>query len=95
MHPAQQSLGSTALEGGASTWELSHLAGTMTFGEQNTEEEAWEQLDYAVSQGVNFIDTAELYPVPPRPETCGTTEEYIGRCVAPPPGGARNGGDWL
>lgn len=89
----------------------------MTWGEQNSEEEAWEQLDYAVSQGINFIDTggsharckraqarqrspwlsahasclpsptvgcrlptaAELYPVPPRPETCGRTEEYIGR----------------
>ncbi|GAB4816568.1 hypothetical protein N2152v2_003614 [Parachlorella kessleri] len=51
----------------------------MTWGEQNTEAEAVEQLDYALSQGVNFIDTAELYPVPPRPETCGTTEEIIGR----------------
>ncbi|PRW59049.1 aldo keto reductase [Chlorella sorokiniana] len=53
--------------------------GTMAWGEQNTEEEAWEQLDYALAHGVNFIDTAELYPVPPRPETCGRTEEMIGR----------------
>ncbi|EFN51689.1 hypothetical protein CHLNCDRAFT_27720 [Chlorella variabilis] len=58
------------------------LQGTMTFGEQNSEEEAWEQLDYAVGQGVNFIDTAELYPVPPSPETCGRTEEIVGRWMA-------------
>ncbi|KAL4428585.1 hypothetical protein ABPG77_008897 [Micractinium sp. CCAP 211/92] len=65
---------------GSSDLEVSIVClGTMTWGEQNTEEEAWEQLDYAVSQGINFIDTAELYPVPPRPETCGRTEEYIGR----------------
>ena len=43
--------------------------GTMTWGEQNTEAEAHEQLDYALSQGINFIDTAEMYAVPPRPET--------------------------
>ena len=52
--------------------------GTMTWGEQNTEQEAWEQLDYATGKGVNFIDTAELYPVPRREETQGRTEEYIG-----------------
>lgn len=52
--------------------------GTMTFGEQNTEAEAHEQLDYAVEQGINFIDTAELYAVPSRPETYGLTERYIG-----------------
>ena len=40
--------------------------GTMTFGEQNTEAEAHAQLDHAVDAGVNFIDTAEMYPVPPR-----------------------------
>ena len=43
--------------------------GTMTFGEQNTESEAHEQLDYATANGVNFIDAAEMYPVPPRAET--------------------------
>ncbi len=53
--------------------------GTMNFGEQNTEAEAREQLDYALAQGINFIDTAELYPVAPRAETCGRTEEFIGR----------------
>ncbi|MDH3322258.1 MAG: aldo/keto reductase [Flavobacteriaceae bacterium] len=52
--------------------------GTMTFGEQNTEVEAHEQLNYAADQGVNFIDTAELYSVPGRKETQGLTEKYIG-----------------
>jgi len=52
--------------------------GTMTFGEQNTEAEAHQQLDYALDHGVNFIDTAELYPIPPKPETQGRTESYIG-----------------
>ncbi|WP_455366244.1 NADP(H)-dependent aldo-keto reductase [Kaarinaea lacus] len=52
--------------------------GTMTWGEQNTESEAHQQLDYALERGVNFIDTAELYPVPPRAETYGLTEQYIG-----------------
>jgi len=52
--------------------------GTMTYGQQNTEAEAHEQLDFAVDQGVNFIDTAELYPVPAKAETQGRTEEYIG-----------------
>ncbi|HHS96448.1 MAG TPA: NADP(H)-dependent aldo-keto reductase [Chloroflexi bacterium] len=52
--------------------------GTMTFGEQNSEAEAHDQLDLAVERGVNFIDTAELYPVPPRGETQGLTEQYIG-----------------
>lgn len=53
--------------------------GTMTFGEQNSYEEAAAQLDYAVGTGINFIDAAEMYPVPPRPETQGATERYIGR----------------
>jgi aryl-alcohol dehydrogenase-like predicted oxidoreductase len=52
--------------------------GTMTYGEQNTEAEAHEQLDYAIEQGVNFIDTAEMYSVPPKAETYGLTETYIG-----------------
>lgn len=52
--------------------------GTMTWGEQNTEQEAFEQLDYAVDQGVNLIDAAEMYPVPPRAETQGLTETYLG-----------------
>lgn len=52
--------------------------GTMTFGEQNTEAEGHAQLDYALDHGVNFLDTAELYPVTPRRETQGRTEEIIG-----------------
>lgn len=52
--------------------------GTMTWGEQNSEQDAHEQLDYALSQDINFIDTAEMYPVYPRPETQGRTETYIG-----------------
>ena len=52
--------------------------GTMTWGEQNTKLEAFEQMDFALDQGVNFWDTAELYAVPPRKETYGDTEEIIG-----------------
>src|SRR6267154_1742293 len=52
--------------------------GTMTWGEQNSEAEAHAQLDYAVAQGINFIDTAEMYPVPPNATTQGRTETYIG-----------------
>lgn len=52
--------------------------GTMTWGEQNDEAQAFAQIDRARSAGVNFIDTAEMYPVPPRPETYATTERYIG-----------------
>ncbi len=52
--------------------------GTMTFGEQNTETQVFEQLDYALEQGVNFIDSAEMYPIPIRAETQGRTEEYVG-----------------
>ena len=52
--------------------------GTMTWGEQNTQEEGFEQMDYALDQGVNFWDTAELYAVPPREETYGHTEIIIG-----------------
>ncbi|RJS91218.1 NADP(H)-dependent aldo-keto reductase [Salinisphaera sp. Q1T1-3] len=56
--------------------------GTMTFGEQNSEAEAHAQLDYAVSRGINFIDAAEMYPVPPQAETQGRTEAYIGSWLA-------------
>ena len=52
--------------------------GTMTWGEQNTEQEGHEQMDYAVEQGINFFDTAELYAIPPKAETQGKTEEIIG-----------------
>ncbi len=52
--------------------------GTMTWGEQNTQEEGFDQMDFALDQGVNFWDTAELYAVPPRKETFGHTETIIG-----------------
>jgi len=52
--------------------------GTMTWGEQNTQKEAFEQMDYALDQGVNFFDTAELYAVPMKPETRGKTSQIIG-----------------
>ena len=52
--------------------------GTMTFGQQNTESEAHEQLNYAVEKGVNFIDTAEMYSIPGNKDTQGSTERFIG-----------------
>ena len=65
---------------GKSELKVSEFAlGTMTFGEQNTLADACAQLDYAVAQGVNFIDTAEMYPVPGKAETQGRTEEYVGQ----------------
>ncbi len=63
--------------------EVSQIClGTMTYGEQNTEKEAHQQLDYSVSEGVNFIDTAEMYAIPPKEETQGKTEEIIGTWLA-------------
>ncbi len=56
--------------------------GTMTWGQQNTQEEGHRQMDYAVSQGINFFDTAELYSVPARPETQGSTEKIVGSWFA-------------
>lgn len=56
--------------------------GTMTWGEQNSEAEAHAQLDFALERGVTFVDTAEMYPVPPRQETQGRTEAYIGTWLA-------------
>ena len=52
--------------------------GTMTWGEQNTQEEAFEQMDYSIDQEINFFDTAELYAIPPKAKTYGKTEEIIG-----------------
>jgi aryl-alcohol dehydrogenase-like predicted oxidoreductase len=64
---------------GISDLEVSEIAlGTMTFGQQNTLAEACSQLDYAAAHGVNFIDTAEMYPVPAKADTQGRTEEYVG-----------------
>ena len=56
--------------------------GTMTFGEQNSESEGHAQLDYALTNGINFIDAAEIYPIPPRRETQGRTEAIIGTWLA-------------
>ena len=56
--------------------------GSMTWGEQNTQDEAIEQLDFAFDNGINFIDTAEMYAVPPREDTFGLTEKYIGKWLA-------------
>lgn len=65
---------------GNSDLKVSEIAlGTMTFGQQNTLAEACAQLDYAVAQGVNLIDTAEMYPVPAKAETQGRTEEFVGQ----------------
>lgn len=64
--------------------------GTMTWGEQNTETDAFEQMDYSLERGINFFDAAEMYPVPPRPETQGLTETYIGNWLS-----ARGGRDKL
>ncbi|MEO7760686.1 MAG: aldo/keto reductase [Casimicrobiaceae bacterium] len=71
---------------GASDLNVSKIClGTMTWGQQNTEAEAHAQLDYAMDQGVNFIDTAEMYPVPTRQDTQGRTEQYIGTWLTKQP----------
>ena len=82
--------------------------GTMNMGEQNSQEESFEQMDYSLEKGVNFFDTAEVYSVPPKKETQGKTEEIIGKwfferknrekiilatkIVGPGPDWIRNGG---
>lgn len=64
---------------GSSNLNVSAIClGTMTFGQQNTEAEAHAQLDHAVAHGINFIDTAEMYPVPPRADTVTRTETIVG-----------------
>jgi aryl-alcohol dehydrogenase-like predicted oxidoreductase len=71
---------------GSSGVEVSRVClGSMTWGIQNTQQEANEQIEYALSQGVNFIDTAELYPVPPSGEKYGDTELIIGHWLAQNP----------
>ncbi|MGB3626038.1 MAG: aldo/keto reductase [Henriciella sp.] len=72
MHDEKRHLGTTEVEVTAC------CLGTMTWGEQNTEEEGHAQMDYAAERGINFFDTAEMYAVPPRAETQGRTEEIIG-----------------
>lgn len=79
--------------------------GTMTYGDQNTQAEASAQLDYALAHGINFIDTAEMYPVPPQAETCTRTETMIGHwlkhqardkiILGSKVAGPRRGMDWI
>ena len=79
--------------------------GTMTYGDQNSQGEAFEQLDYAMSQGINFIDTAEMYPVPPKAETYTRTETMVGNwlknqardkiILGSKVAGPRRGMDWI
>jgi len=65
---------------GKTNMQVSELClGTMTWGEQNTCDEAFSQMDYALENGINFFDTAELYAIPPKAETYGHTEEIIGQ----------------
>ncbi len=64
---------------GSSDLRVSEIClGTMTWGEQNSERDAHQQLDFAISRGINFVDAAEMYPVPPKAETQGHTEAYLG-----------------
>ena len=66
-----------------SSLEVSKIGlGSMTFGEQNDQNDAASQLDYALERGINFIDTAEMYPVPPQKQTQGLTESYIGNWLS-------------
>ncbi|MEZ9624573.1 aldo/keto reductase [Aliivibrio fischeri] len=68
---------------GSSNLSVSRIClGSMTWGKQNTQEDANQQIDYALSQGINFIDTAEMYAVPPSPDTYGKTETIIGNWLA-------------
>lgn len=79
--------------------------GTMTYGDQNTEAEAHAQLDYAMARGINFIDTAEMYPVPPKADTYTRTESMVGTWIKKQPrdqiilagkvSGPRRGLDWI
>ncbi|NOS95663.1 MAG: aldo/keto reductase [Methylotenera sp.] len=79
--------------------------GTMTYGDQNTEAEAHAQMDYAIAHGINFIDTAEMYPVPPKAETYTRTEIMVGNWLKNQPrdqiilggkvSGPRRGMDWI
>lgn len=68
---------------GKSDVQVSEIClGTMTFGEQNTQQDGFDQLDCAIEHGINFIDTAEMYAIPASSETYGATEEIIGRWLA-------------
>lgn len=72
---------------GCSELEVTEVClGSMTWGLQNSLAEAFGQIDYALDQGINFIDTAEMYPVPPNAETSGETERFIGEWIRANPG---------
>lgn len=71
---------------GSSNLSVSRIClGSMTWGKQNNQEDANQQIEYALSQGINFIDTAEMYAVPPSPDTYGKTETIIGNWFAANP----------
>lgn len=71
---------------GSSGLSVSRIClGSMTWGVQNNQQDANEQIEYALSEGINFIDTAEMYAVPPSPETYGKTEQIIGKYIAANP----------
>lgn len=71
---------------GSSDLSVSEVClGTMTWGNQNTQQDANQQIEYALAQDINFIDTAEMYAVPPNPNTCGLTETYIGNWLGANP----------
>ena len=71
---------------GSSGLNISRVClGSMTWGVQNNQNDANEQIEYALSQGINFIDTAEMYAVPPSPDTYGKTEAIIGNWLAANP----------
>ncbi len=72
--------------GGTNIMVSACCLGTMTWGTQNTEAEGHEQMDYALERGVDFWDTAEMYSIPPQPETQGNTERIIGSWLAKNPG---------
>jgi len=64
---------------GSSNIDISRIClGSMTWGNQNNQQDADQQIDYAIAQGINFIDTAEMYPIPPSPSNCNQTEIIIG-----------------
>jgi len=68
---------------GASALEVSEIClGTMTWGEQNSEAEGHAQIDWALGRGINFVDTAEMYPIPPNQKTQGATEKILGSWLA-------------
>ncbi len=78
---------------GSSNLNVSDIClGTMTWGIQNTQADADEQLDYALDAGINFIDTAEMYPVPPNEQTYGDTGTVHWRLFTPVPGEASGHG---